>query len=119
MAVSASESIYDTFDPLHFVQFPWRYVGLISLASAALAGVWLAVLRERPPWLQAAVALVIVGLFVGSGQTFFDPLHRCTIEADRAIPCAGSDEEYFSDGPYRIAPARKALSAITCRRRST
>jgi hypothetical protein len=103
MAISASESVYEAFDPLRFLQFPWRYVGLISIAAAALAGVWLAVLRDRAMWLQLAVAGLLVGLFIGSGVTFFDPLHRCTVEADRPIPCPGSDEEYFSDSPYRAS----------------
>ena len=103
MAISASESVWDTFDALRFLQFPWRYVGLVSLAAAGLAGVWLAALRERAVWLRFIVAGLLVGLFVGSGQTFFDPLHRCTVEADRAIPCPGSDAEYFSDGPYRAS----------------
>ncbi len=100
MAISASEGVWDTFDALRFLQFPWRYVGLVSLAAAALAGIWLAVLRERAVWLRFVIAGLLVGLFVGSGQTFFEPLHRCTVEADRPIPCPGSDAEYFSDGPY-------------------
>ena len=47
MSISASEGIWDTFDALRFLQFPWRYVGLISLATAALAGAWFALIRER------------------------------------------------------------------------
>ena len=100
MSISASEPVWDAFDALRYMQFPWRYVGLVSVASAALAGAWLAVLRERPAWLQAGVAVALVGLFVGSGLTFFEPYHRCTVDDARPVPCAGSDEEYFGDGPY-------------------
>ncbi|MCH8026003.1 MAG: hypothetical protein IH866_04330, partial [Chloroflexi bacterium] len=100
MTTSASESIWDTFDSLRFVQFPWRYMGLVSLAAAGLAGAWLALLRDRPAAIQLLVAAALIGLLIGSGRFYFQPLHRCTVEAGRAIPCAGSDAEYFSDGPY-------------------
>ncbi len=103
MSVSASEGIWDTYDALRFLQFPWRYVGLISLASAALAGAWFAVIRERAAWLQFGLAAGLVALFIAGSQGFSDPFYRCTADTvgpDRLVPCAGSDEEYFSDGPY-------------------
>ena len=97
MAVSRSQFIWDSFDSLRFLQFPWRYLGLVSFASAGLAGAWLALLRDRPLWTQWLVAATLVGLFIGSGQAFFEPLHRCTVTDDRPIDCPGSDAEYFSD----------------------
>ena len=100
MSISASEGIWETYDALRFLQFPWRYVGLISLASAALAGAWFAVIRERAAWLQFGLAAGLVALFVIAGQGSFEPFHRCTVDPNRLVPCAGSDEEYFSDGPH-------------------
>jgi hypothetical protein len=97
MAVSRSQFIWDSFDALRFLQFPWRYLGLVSLASAGLAGAWLALLRDRPLWAQWLVAATLVGLFIGAGQALFQPLHRCTVTVDRPIDCPGSDAEYFSD----------------------
>jgi hypothetical protein len=103
MSVSASEPIWDTYDALRFLQFPWRYVGLISLAGAALSGAWFAVIRERAAWLQLGLAAGLVALFIISAQGFFEPFYRCTADVvgpDRLVPCAGSDDEYFLDGPY-------------------
>ncbi len=100
MTISASEPIWDTFDSLRFLQFPWRYMGLVSLASAAMAGAWLAVLGGRPLALRLALAALLIGLFIGGGEFYFRPLHRCTVEAGRAIPCPANDAEYFSSGPY-------------------
>lgn len=77
MAISASEPIWDRFHSLRFLQFPWRYLGLVSLAAAALAGVSLAVLRERPALLQLSVAAALVGLFIASGHIFFHSEYRC------------------------------------------
>ena len=100
MSISASEGIWETYDALRFLQFPWRYVGLISLTSAALAGAWFAVIRNLPAWLQFGLAAGLVALFIVGGQGSFEPFHRCTVDPSRLVPCAGSDAEYFSDGPY-------------------
>ena len=96
MTISSSRFIWDTFDALRFMQFPWRYMGLVSLGAAGLAGAWLAVLRDRSRWAQLVVAAVLIGLFVGTGRTFFEPLFRCTTASEGPIPCPGSDEEYFA-----------------------
>ncbi len=97
MTVSRSRFIWDAFDALRFLQFPWRYLGLVSLAAAGLAGAWLGLLRERPLWAQLLIAGAVIGVFIGFGQVFFKPLHRCTVSPQRPIPCAGSDAEYFHD----------------------
>ena len=112
MTTSASESIWDTFDSLRFVQFPWRYMGLVSLAAAGLAGAWLALLRDRPAAIHLLVAAALIGLLIGSGRFYFQPLHRCTVEAGRAIPCAGSDAEYFSSGPYAASEVGSILDYL-------
>ncbi len=79
MAISAAEPIWDHFHSLRFLQFPWRYLGLVTLAAAALAGVSLAVLRERPALLQLLVAAALVGLFIASGHIFFHSEYRCLL----------------------------------------
>lgn len=76
MTLSASDAVWSTFESLPYIQFPWRYLGLVSLGAAALSGAWLALLRDRSPWLQIAVAAALIGLFIGSGRTFFQPLYR-------------------------------------------
>lgn len=86
MSVSRSHFVWHAFDPLRFLQFPWRYLGLVSLASAGLAGAWLGALRDRPLRVQLAVAAAIVGILVGTGQALFHPVHRCDV----------SDSEYFA-----------------------
>jgi hypothetical protein len=96
MATGASRFVWEAFDPLRYLQFPWRELGLVSLASAALAGAWLAVLRERPLAVQLLAAAALTGLFAGTGAYFHQPLHRCTAPATGPIFCPGSDEEYFS-----------------------
>jgi hypothetical protein len=105
MAVSASSPVWATFDSLRYLQFPWRYMGLVSLASAALAGVWLALLRERPLAVQAGVAAVLIGLFIGSGRAFFEPLHRFDVADEDVFTGefaelyrAGSIGDYLPEG---------------------
>jgi hypothetical protein len=79
MSISASKPVWDQFHSLRFVQFPWRYVGLATIATAALAGGSLALIRDRSPALQLGVALALVGLFAGSGHLFFHAEHRCAL----------------------------------------
>jgi hypothetical protein len=88
MATSASRPIWDAFHPLRFLQFPWRYLGLVSLAAACLAGASLALFRGRPAMAQLGIAIVLVGLFIGSGRVFFHPLYRCHVSDAEII--AGS-----------------------------
>jgi hypothetical protein len=76
MTLSVSDAIWSTFESLPYIQFPWRYVGLVSLAAAGLAGAWFALLRNRALWLQLALAAVLIGLFIASGRTFHQPLYR-------------------------------------------
>jgi hypothetical protein len=100
MIVPRSRFIWDAFESLRFMQFPWRYMGLVSIASAGLAGAWLALLRDRPLWLQAGVAAALIGVFISTGHVFFEAHHRCTTAADRPISCPGSDAEYFADSRF-------------------
>jgi hypothetical protein len=79
MSISASEFVWDRFDALRFLQFPWRYLGLVSFAAAALAGATLLPLRQRPVQLQALGVAALVALFVGSGWTFFQPYESCDL----------------------------------------
>ncbi len=89
MATSASRSVWDTFHSLRFLQFPWRYLGLVSLAAAALAGASLALLRGRAALAQLGIAIVLVGLFIGSGRAFFHTVYRCQVSDAEVI--AGSN----------------------------
>jgi hypothetical protein len=84
MSVSASKSIWDQFDSLRFIQFPWRYLGLVSFATAALCGATFALLRGRSRWQQGVVATGLIALFILSGWTFFRPYHSCNL-SDRDV----------------------------------
>ncbi len=77
MTGSVSSGVWGQFDSLRFLQFPWRYLGLVSLAAAALAGAWFAVLRGQSILMQAGLAIVLAGILVGSGSAFFHAEYRC------------------------------------------
>lgn len=99
MSTSSSKPIWDTFDSLRFIQFPWRYLGLVSFAAAALAGASFALLRGRAAWLQVALAAALVALFVASGRTFFHAEYRLDV----------SDSDLFS-GEYFQAYRGSAIT---------
>ena len=85
MAVSRSQFIWDAFDSLRYLQFPWRYLGLVSIGAAGLAGAWLALLRSRPVWLQLLVAGALIGVLIGTGRGFFHTLVRFQVSDAKAI----------------------------------
>ncbi len=85
MSISVSRPIWDQFDSLRFLQFPWRYLGLATFATAALAGATFALGWGRPAW-RVALAVALVALFVVSGRPFFHAEYRFDI----------SDAEMFS-----------------------
>jgi hypothetical protein len=111
MATSTSKFIWDAFDSLRFLQFPWRYLGLVSLAAAGLAGAWLALLRGRSIWLQFLVAGVLIGVLVGTGRTFFHPDIRYDLtdadmlSGDRyAAMQRGAIRDYLPKSVERVPP---------------
>jgi hypothetical protein len=110
MAISASRFIWDSFDSLRFLQFPYRYLGLTSIGAAALAGAWLAVLRDRPMVQQLAAATILAGVFIGTGATFFQPYVRCTEENSAKLACAPSDSAYFAP-EYFVYLRRSGIEA--------
>jgi hypothetical protein len=79
MSISISEPVWDTFDALRFIQFPWRYLGLVSFATAALAGSVFPLLAGRRPWRQVVFALALLAIFIGSGRMFFRPYYACDL----------------------------------------
>jgi hypothetical protein len=82
MSISVSKPIWDAFDSLRFLQFPWRYLGLVSFATAALAGATFALDWGRPAR-RGALAVVLLALFVVSGRGFFHAEYRFDISDDK------------------------------------
>jgi hypothetical protein len=122
MATSASQGVWDAFDSLAYVQFPWRYLGLVTIASAALAGAWFAVLRYRPAALRIALALVLIGLFVGSGRMFFHTVLRFDVDDDEvlhgerfAFLGEHAIRDYLPDAADEVPAARASRAAVSGR----
>lgn len=119
MATAASEVVWDAFGPLAYLQFPWRYLGLVSIASAGLAGAWFAVLNERPVALRLALALVVVGVLIGTGRTYFHSEYRFDVsEGDVlhgeafAYLYGGSIRDYLPEAVDQIPEPRDARAEI-------
>ncbi len=106
MSISASGPVWDLFDSLRFIQFPWRYVGLASFAAAALAGSAFALLRGRSPLWRGLFAAALIALFVLSGWTFFRPYHACDLR-DSDVLTKGASPGRDGDDPVcaNVGPA--------------
>lgn len=58
LMTDASVRVWDAIGPLAFIQFPWRFLMLVSLSAAALSAALLSGLRQRPA-VQALLVLVV------------------------------------------------------------
>ena len=57
MTTSSSREVWATVPHLSFLQFPWRYLMLVSLSTAPIGA--LVLVRLRPPALQALAVIVV------------------------------------------------------------
>ncbi|NNE42703.1 MAG: hypothetical protein HKN12_00715 [Gemmatimonadetes bacterium] len=67
LSTTASAPVYDALPLLQFVQFPWRYLSLVSLGAAVLGGLGIgalldAILRTGPDRRRDALRAAAVGL---------------------------------------------------------
>ena len=72
MTLSLSRPLWEVASPLAWLQFPWRFLGLASLAAAFCAGWLVDGLRARPLAAGFATALLCIGP-VASSWTWFQP----------------------------------------------
>jgi hypothetical protein len=119
MATSGSSGIWDAFDALRFLQFPWRYLGLVSLSAAVLAGAWLAVLRDRPVGQQLLPAALFVAVFVGAGQAFFHAAGRYDFSDGDVLSGPtfaqmqrGSIEDYLPRAVEEVPPKTSSVARV-------
>jgi len=119
MAISASKGIWDAFGPLAYLQFPWRYLGLVSLSAAGLAGAWLAVLRDRPVAVRLALTAVLLGVLIGTGRPFFHSELRFDVSDDDvlfgerfAYLRGGSIADYLPNAVTQVPEPRAARAQV-------
>ena len=112
MMTRASETVWRTVTPLAYIQFPWRFLLLISIAAGAMAAPLLSPLRPRA---QALVLIAVVALQTNlyhrqlkpSGYTpaalvnIDNPAWRDTPEGQ----AWGYIDQAFSSGSPHILPA--------------
>ena len=63
LTLSPTMPLWEAIPLLHFVQFPWRMLGVATLCAAILAGAattWSAILSR--PWLGAAIVAIVAAL---------------------------------------------------------
>ncbi len=67
MTLKLSAPIWQVLPPLHFLQFPWRFLLLPALGCAALAALPTALLARSRPRAGAVLAAACIGLLVIGG----------------------------------------------------
>jgi hypothetical protein len=89
MAHPRSTAIWNAIEPLRFVQFPWRYLILTTMAFSFLAGGLVLLIKEKhQKWLLAAIAIFLIAF----NWNYFKPGFKGPV----------TDEEKFSGEAWRI-----------------
>ncbi|NTV29330.1 MAG: hypothetical protein HGA80_04535 [Candidatus Omnitrophica bacterium] len=88
MNLAWSRPVWDKLSLLHFLQFPWRFLVLVSFAISALAGVWLTALPSRK--LKSLSAAFIVVLLVISG------MHSVRLPVKEAVSAVPRNTQIFT-----------------------
>jgi hypothetical protein len=86
LMTGASVRVWDAIAPLAFIQFPWRFLMLVSLSAAALSALLLSGLSRRST-MQALILLVVA--------TAMWPLTHAQLKPARYIPAG----DYEIDDP--------------------
>ncbi len=114
MMTSASMKVWEAFPPLAFIQFPWRFLMLIPLATSILAATLLGSIRS--PRTQALIVLTVVAAQLLLTHSYLAPARylppqaacidkpgwRYSAEADGV---AFYEQGYFPTGASRL-PAK-------------
>lgn len=96
MATGWSSIIWEKWPLLDFVQFPWRWLGIVIFANSLLVGLLLTVLGQR---IRLAVAVAIIVLAIVLNVGFFHP--------NKFYPTL-TDQEMLSGGNW----SRQAMSTL-------
>lgn len=88
MAHQRSIFIWQAIPPLKFVQFPWRFLTLVTLSFSAVAGAAILLIKGKKMRLLVSLALILGVMFLG--KDYFRP--------ERMGPL--TDEEKFSGLAY-------------------
>ncbi len=78
MTTAASATAWNAVAPLAFLQFPWRFLAVVSLAVGMVAALALSTVRSHT--LQAALVLCVVGGLVWQTQGLLQPAYYLSRE---------------------------------------
>jgi hypothetical protein len=99
MTSAASAVVWSLLPPLAFIQFPWRFLTVVSLASAIVAAHALSSIGR--PRVQAVVVLLVAGSLWWQAQGMLKPSHY--------LPRASM---YIDNPGWRYAPDAARLAFI-------
>lgn len=69
LTLQHSEFFWQSFSPLSFIQFPWRWLGIATFAGALFTGYGVALLRHKGKW----AVLVLILLTIWGNTPYFKP----------------------------------------------
>jgi hypothetical protein len=106
LQLPASETIWKYAPHLKFLQFPWRWLMVVSIFGCVLAA--MAVVRQSK-WRVVVAGMVIAAMAIGGGLLFFQP---CDDEDAVAAQVAGFHSGQGTEGTDEYTPAGVDNAAV-------
>ncbi len=78
LSIRQSKPIWDAIFPLSYVQFPWRYLTLMTFFSSLLVAYVVSVFTKK----QMIVALILVGILIVANFQYFRPREIINVNDD-------------------------------------
>lgn len=79
LTLERSHSVWDLLAPLHFIQFPWRWLSVTTLGIALLGGWSLSLIKQ--PVRQLTAAFLIISISLSQGY-YFRPERMMDVPSD-------------------------------------
>lgn len=120
MSTNTSAAVWERLSPLHYLQFPWRFLLLTALGCAVLAAAPTAIVARRYPGLAVMTAAACAGALVIGGWARAQPGSVVSVATSEFSPAAiaGRDRARGTAHEYETVwmegrPARSPAARLT------
>ncbi|MFC1711849.1 hypothetical protein ACFLZ1_04675 [Patescibacteria group bacterium] len=100
MSLSLSQVVWDIIKPIWYIQFPWRFLGVIGLFVSLTAGF---IISKGKPLFKITIFILLTLLVVLSNKNYFKP-----IRLDQSL----KDEDYINEEVIRWDISRSSFEYL-------
>lgn len=100
MSISISRPIWDLAKPIQYIQFPWRFLGIIGLFISFISGFIIAICHKK---IKIVCFALLIALVVLTNKNYFQP-----IRLDKSL----KDENYINEEALKWEISRSSFEYL-------